>query len=253
MPVIQVEGRDVHVQELNKGAAETLLLIHGMFSNLSLYYFNIAPELAKHFHVVMYDLKSHGMSGCVTGGYDLQSMTDDVVALMGALKLSRVHLAGYSFGGLIALKMALRFPEKLGKLVIIEAPDPSDDKTREIMDEYDRDFLEHYINNFTDPSRPKMSRRQLERNHQRYEYLFNQTSIKSDLLNEKLFFSDPAITGLAKETLLLYGTASNCMPAGRQLQSAISGARLIAVTGDHNVPVQEPLTIGLRISEFLTM
>ena len=96
MPVIKVNHRDVHIQELNKGAAETVLLIHGMFSNLSVYYFNIAPVLAEHFHVVMYDLKSHGMSERALEGYDLNSMTDDLYALMEVLNLNKVHLAGYS-------------------------------------------------------------------------------------------------------------------------------------------------------------
>jgi esterase len=143
MPVINVETRAVHVQELNKGAAETVLLVHGMFSNLSVYYFNIAPILAKHFHVVMYDLKSHGMSEKIADGYDLNSMTDDLSALLDQLELSSVHLAGYSFGGLISLKMAARFPDKVKKLAVIEAPDPNDDKTRDIIDEYSREFLEN--------------------------------------------------------------------------------------------------------------
>ncbi|HTF28129.1 MAG TPA: alpha/beta fold hydrolase, partial [Flavitalea sp.] len=156
MPIIKINNRDVHIQELNKEATETVLLIHGMFSNLSVYYFNIAPILAEHFHVVMYDLKSHGMSERTLHGYDLNSMTDDLYALMETLDLNTVHLAGYSFGGLIALKMALRFPEKLKKLAIIEAPDPSDEKARGIIDDYSREFLEHYVENFTDTTKVKM-------------------------------------------------------------------------------------------------
>src|SRR5882757_3928108 len=110
MPVIKVNNRDVHIQELNKGAAETVLLVHGMFSNLSVYYFNIAPILARHFHVVMYDLKSHGLSERTAEGYDLESMTDDLLNLLDSQGFDQVHLGGYSFGGLIALKMASRFP-----------------------------------------------------------------------------------------------------------------------------------------------
>ncbi len=115
-------------------------MVHGMFSNLSVYYFNIAPALAGHFHVVLYDLKSHGMSERVAAGYGLDSMTDDLLALMDALQLDKVHLVGYSFGALISLKMAMRFPERIDKLVMIEGPDPADDKTRDIIDEYSREF-----------------------------------------------------------------------------------------------------------------
>lgn len=250
MPVIQVNQREVHIQELNKGAAETVLLIHGMFSNLSVYYFNIAPVLAAHFHVVMYDLKSHGMSERVLEGYDLDSMTDDLCALMDVLKLKKVHLAGYSFGGLIALKMAMRFPEKLGKLVVIEAPDPNDEKTRGIIDDYSREFLEHYVENFTDTTKVKMGKRQMERNHRMYEYLFYQTSIKDDMILESGFFSTPEMNALEKDTLLLYGSASNCLQAGIQLNTLISRSELIPLDGDHNIPIQQPEMVANIVAGF---
>jgi esterase len=250
MPVITVNNKSVHIQELNKGAAETIILVHGMFSNLSVYYFNIAPLLATKYHVVLYDLKSHGMSEKVLEGYDLESMTNDLLALMGVLNLQQVHLGGYSFGGLIALKMAIRFPERIKKLAIIEAPDPNDDKTRGIIDEYSREFLEHYVENFTDTTKVKMGKRQMERNHRMYEYLFYQTSIKTDMKLEKDFFGSQAIETIKQATLLLYGTDSNCLNAGKQLDGLIENASLIAVPGDHNIPIQQPLVIAEALLNF---
>src|ERR1044072_9968694 len=98
---------------MNAGAPETILMVHGMFTNLSIYYFNIAPILAQQFHVVLYDLKGHGMSGRSSHGYDLQTMSNELVELMDNLGLDTVHLAGYSYGGLIALKAAMCFPERI--------------------------------------------------------------------------------------------------------------------------------------------
>jgi len=250
MPVINVETRAVHVQELNKGAAETVLLVHGMFSNLSIYYFNIAPILAKHFHVVMYDLKSHGMSEKIADGYDLNSMTDDLSALLDQLELSSVHLAGYSFGGLISLKMAARFPDKVKKLAVIEAPDPNDDKTRDIIDEYSREFLEYYVQNFADTTKSKLGKRQMEKNHRMYEYLFHETSIKSDMIRERDFFSAAEIDDISQETLLLYGANSNCLEAGKTLKKKIKRVELMEVDGDHNVPIQQPVSIGNLMETF---
>lgn len=250
MPVIKINNRDVHVQELNKGAAETILLIHGMFSNLSVYYFNIAPLLAKHFHVVMYDLKSHGLSERTAEGYGLESMSNDLLELIKSLGLKRVHLAGYSFGGLIALKMAMRFPELVDRLAVIEAPDPSDDKTRDIIDDYNREFLEYYVQNFTDSTKVKMGKRQMERNHRMYEYLFHQTSIKSDMLAEREFFHTPGLRRIPQQTLLLYGSDSNCLPAGLRLKERLGHCELEKIAGDHNIPIQDPLGVGARMSVF---
>ncbi len=242
----------MHIQELNKTASETVVLVHGMFSNLSVYYFNIAPILATRFHVVLYDLKSHGMSEKTLTGYDLDSMTDDLFALLNTLKVTQVYLGGYSFGGLIALKMAIRFPSLIKKLVVMEAPDPSDEKARGIIEEYSREFLEYYVENFTDTTKVKMGKRQMEKNHRMYEYLFYQTSIKDDMILEKNFFEDEAIKKLNQKVLLLYGLTSSCINAGKYLNQQIENSSIQFVDGDHNIPIQEPQIIGEALLNFFT-
>ena len=252
MPVIKVNNRSVHIQEFNKGARETVLLVHGMFSNLSVYYFNIAPILAQHFHVLMYDMKSHGMSEKCPDGYDLDSMSDDLSDLMDAMHLKSVYLAGYSFGGLVALKTAMRYPERIKKLAIIEAPDPNDDETRGIMEIYSKEFLVDYINNYTDTTRMRMGKRQLDKNHKMYEYLFNETSIKADMNNERSFFASPFIDQIPHDTLLIYGKDSNCLSSGRKLYHRIPRSKLVLIEGDHNVPIQQPAETGQRLKDFFT-
>ena len=250
MPVIKVNHTSVHIQEMNKGAKETILLIHGMFSNLSVYYFNIAPILAKNFHVVMYDLKSHGMSGKSQYGYDLNALTDDLLALMEALDLKAVHLVGYSFGGLVALRMAIRYPGRVKKLAVIEAPDPGENEKLGIIDMYSKEFLIDYINNFTDTTKIKMGKRQLEKNHRMYEYLFNETSIKSDLKKERTFFAEKEIAVIKQDTLLLYGKDSDCVPSGQTLYDRLTRSKLVLLDGDHNLPIQQPEDTANRLKDF---
>lgn len=252
MPIITINNKKVHVQELNKEAEDTVVLIHGMFSNLSIYYFNIAPILAQYFHVVMYDLKSHGRSERTPAGYDLENMSSDLIAMMDYLQIKKAQLVGYSFGGLIALQTALIAPERVGQLVIIEAPDPQDEKARDIIEEYSKEFLENYIANFTDTTKVKMGKRQLEKNHRLYEFLFNETTIKADMAKEKLFLHHGPISELQIPTLLLYGSASNCKPTGEWLESQIDTAELKFIDGDHNIPIQEPIQIAETIVQFLT-
>ena len=133
---------------------------------------------------------------------------------------------------------------------MIEAPDPNDDKTRGIIEEYSREFLEHYVANFTDTTKVKMGKRQMDRNHRMYEYLFEQTSIKRDMIQESGFFNAPEINAMKKDTLLLYGSASNCLEAGKRLNKKISRSNLIPLDGDHNIPIQEPVMIAELVSGF---
>ncbi len=252
MPIITVKQREVHIQEFNKGADQTVVLLHGMFSNLSLYYFNIAPILAQSYHVVMYDLKSHGMSGRVRDGYDLDSMSSDLLDLLDYLKLAQVSLVGYSFGGLIALKTTVVAPQRIDRLVVIEAPDPQDEKARGIIDQYSKEFLEHYVTNFTDTTKVKMGKRQLEKNHRLYEFLFYQTSIKADMIREKYFLDDIHSSKINQATLLLYGAQSNCKVTGEMLKERLATAQLELIPGDHNIPIQQPIPIAETIVRFLS-
>jgi len=249
MPVVDLQHTRIHLQEMNTGAAETVLMVHGMFTNLSIYYFNIAPVLAQRFHVVLYDLKGHGMSGRSGHGYHLQAMSDELMELMEVLQLDTVHLAGYSYGGLIALKTAARFPGKVKKLAVIESPDPYEQETMSIVDIYSKELLLHFIKGQPGPAL-QPGKRQLERRHRMYEFLLKESSIRQDMQQERHFFRSREIAGIPHDTLLIYGASSDCLPAGRQLQEKIRRSRLVLVNGDHNIPVQQPITIGHALKNF---
>ncbi len=252
MPVIPVNGLSLHVQELNPAGTHTVVLIHGMFSNLAVYYFHIAPLLAQYRHVMMYDLRSHGLSESVTSGYGLDAMADDFYALLNARELTeKVDVIGYSFGGLVALNCAIRFPSRVGRVAVIDAPNPADQHTRDIIDVYSREFLANYLTNFTDTTRIRMGKRQFEKNHRKYEFLFHQTTIKTDMLRDAAFLEHAPLHCI-DSCLLLYGRSSNCLQTGFLLRDRIGNARLEILEGDHNLPVQSPEQVSGVLIEFLT-
>lgn len=250
MPVVNIHNTTVHYQEMNRGAAETVVLVHGMMSNLSVFYFNIAPLLATQYHVVMYDLKGHGLSSKSTEGYNLQTMAQELIALLDALHLQRVHLAGYSFGGLIALKTAILYPQRIGQLAIIEAPDPSDQDTLARFEAYSKSTLTDLIDQATRAQGRQLSKRQLERNYSTYEFFLKRTSVKADMQKEKDFFSDTAISDIPHTTLLLYGIDSNCNHAGPYLHRQIKTSKLAWINGDHQLPVQHPAVVAHTLNDF---
>lgn len=250
MPVIQVNGRLVHYQQLNEQAADTVLLVHGMFSNLAVYYFHIAPILAQRFRVVMYDMKGHGMSDRAETGYDLEAMAADMQSLIETLDLPAVHLAGYSFGALVALKAALDYPQRIRRLVLIEGPDPADKRMLEGIAQYNKDMLLDYVEKNDSRILQNGGKRRLEKMHRRFEYLFHETTIRNDMQREHAFFKDAAIAGLPHDTLLMYGRSSACVKAGELLHSRISKSEMVLIDGDHTLPVQQPALIGNTLTTF---
>lgn len=251
MATIQVNNKKIHVLEMNRESAQTIVLIHGMFTNMSVFYFNIAPELAKHFHVVLYDLQSHGMSERVDSGYNLEAMSDDLIALMDELDLKKVHLVGYSYGGLIALKTAMLHPHRVEKLAVIESPKPDEGEAPEILQKYGNEFIDQYLSNYAESTSLKPGKRQIEKNKKLYEYLFNHTSIKEDFNMDNDLFDIIADNPIKVPTLLLYGLDSDCLSAGDILKNIIPDSSFLKGQGDHNLPVQDPLWISNQLLDFM--
>lgn len=251
MSIIQINNRGTHVLEMNHGASQSVVMIHGMFTNMSVFYFNIAPVLANHFHVVLYDLKSHGMSERADNGYNLDAMSEDLIALLDHLNLSKVHLIGYSYGGLIALNTSMFYPERADKLVVIESPKPDEGDTTEILRKFGNEFIDQYLNNYKESTSLQPGKRQIEKNKKLYEFLFNHTSIKEDFDRDNDLFDKITDHPVNCPALLLYGSGSDCSPAGDYLKSLIHGSILEKTEGNHNLPVQQPQWISDQLIKFL--
>jgi esterase len=100
------------------GEGEPLLLIHGLFGSLE----NLgalARPLAETFKVYSLDLPNHGRSPHVNS-MNLKSMTDDLLAWLDEQKLQQVHLLGHSLGGKVAMELALRHPQRVKSLIVLD-------------------------------------------------------------------------------------------------------------------------------------
>jgi 2-hydroxymuconate-semialdehyde hydrolase len=104
------------------GSGFPVLLIHGSGPGVSAYanWRLVMPELAKTRRVVAPDMVGFGFTERPEGiHYAMDVWVAQAVALMDALKLSRVDLVGNSFGGALALALAIRHPERVRRLVLM--------------------------------------------------------------------------------------------------------------------------------------
>jgi len=76
------------------------------------------PQLAQRFRVLRYDTRGHGRSSVTPGDYTIEQLGRDVIALLDALKLDRVHFCGLSMGGMIGMWLGVHAPERLDRLVL---------------------------------------------------------------------------------------------------------------------------------------
>ncbi|MFC0504771.1 alpha/beta fold hydrolase [Micromonospora costi] len=102
------------------GTGRPLVLLHGGLCSGEMFA-PILPTLADHHQVILVDLQGHGRTADVDRPLDLTLMADDIAALIDHLGLQKPDLVGYSLGGGVALQVAVRHPQKVGRLVTASA------------------------------------------------------------------------------------------------------------------------------------
>src|SRR2546429_9717809 len=80
------------------------------------------PALAEGRQVIGVDLQGHGRTADIDRPIRTELMADDIAALIKHLKLERPDIMGYSLGGGVAVHLAVRHPELVGKLVVVSTP-----------------------------------------------------------------------------------------------------------------------------------
>jgi pimeloyl-ACP methyl ester carboxylesterase len=100
------------------GSGTPLVLTHGLGDNLQ-FWDAVAPALAERHQVIRWDVRGFGASDKPPGPYSAAGFAADLLALLDALELDRVHLAGISMGGVIAQRFALEHAERLRSLVLV--------------------------------------------------------------------------------------------------------------------------------------
>jgi pimeloyl-ACP methyl ester carboxylesterase len=103
------------------GTGEPLILLHGGLGAISMFGPNL-PALAEHRQVIAVDLQGHGRTADIDRPISTEYIAEDIAALIRHLNLERPDLMGYSLGGGVAVLVAIRHPELVGKLVMVSTP-----------------------------------------------------------------------------------------------------------------------------------
>ena len=109
-----VNGARLFYEE--QGAGETVLLLHGIGSSGLDWEYQV-PEFAKHYRVIVPDLRGFGRSEH-RPPFSVEQWAADAWALLDSLGVERCHLLGYSMGGAVAMQMALDQPRRIQRLVL---------------------------------------------------------------------------------------------------------------------------------------
>jgi len=120
MPKAKLDDISLYYEVHGKGAP--LLLIAGLGSD-SASWMGIVRKLSARFRVVTFDNRGAGRTSVPDEKYSVRQMVEDTVKLLDRLEIGRAHIIGHSMGGYIAQELAVRYPERVDKL-IFEATAP---------------------------------------------------------------------------------------------------------------------------------
>ena len=116
VPIVQVN--DIAVYYEIHGSGTPLVLIGGLGADTTLHK-GIIEGLAARHQVIALDNRGAGRTDKPDSAYTIEMMADDTAGLMDALSIPHAHVLGISMGGRIALELALSYPDRLDKLILV--------------------------------------------------------------------------------------------------------------------------------------
>jgi pimeloyl-ACP methyl ester carboxylesterase len=114
----EVNGINLYFETI--GAGRPLILLHGGLGSGEMFG-PTRPTLAERHQVIAVDLQGHGRTADIDRPIDIRLMADDIAALIDHLGLDKPDIVGYSLGGGVAFFTAVKYPEKVGRLVMSSA------------------------------------------------------------------------------------------------------------------------------------
>lgn len=131
MPRISANGIEIaYTDQGPRDGGLPVVLIHGFPYSQAMWDGQVAALSGEH-RIITYDLRGHGESEATAGPYTMELLAEDLKGLLDALDLQQVILGGFSMGGYVALAFYRAYPERVGRLLLLDTrhlPDPEQAK-----------------------------------------------------------------------------------------------------------------------------
>jgi pimeloyl-ACP methyl ester carboxylesterase len=202
-----------------------LVLIHGGGSTIESNWGRILPLLARARQVIAIEEQGHGHTAAIDRPFTFENSADDVAALLDHLKVERADVMGFSNGGNIALRVGLRHPNKVNKLVAISAMYRRDGMIPGFWD----GFVNPDISMMPEPL--KAADRKINPDPRHLQQLFEQDVKRMATFTD---WPDTDLSGIAAPTLVVVGDHDIVLPEhAMKMARLLPRGRLMIVPGDH--------------------
>jgi pimeloyl-ACP methyl ester carboxylesterase len=118
---IPSNGTTLHVRIGGSGPA--VVLLHG-FGDTGDMWAPLAADLVRDHTVIVPDLRGFGASARPAGGYDKMTQAADIAGVLDTLHVARADVVAHDIGNMVAFAFAARYPDRISRLVLMDAPIP---------------------------------------------------------------------------------------------------------------------------------
>jgi 3-oxoadipate enol-lactonase len=254
-----IEANGVSLRYVVEGIGKPIVLIHEMGGTLESWGL-VAPLLASHRRVIRYDTRGAGFSEKIRGALQIDTMTDDLVALLDGLGIrEKIALAGTAVGGAIALHTAFRFPERIAAAIVtspaISIPPANRAATLERVATFEREGVRTVFEGTAENGYPA----ELRTDRARFEG-FKARWLANDPSSFAAVYRMLAGMDLSGElasikcpVLVIGGEFDRGRPPGRvkPVAQAIPGAQFKVLPTGHYAALQTPELVAGEIAAFL--
>ena len=255
---ITVFGQKINYVEA--GSGPTVILLHGLGGSTQAWQFNITP-LAEKYHVIVPDQIGFGKSDKPLVNYRIRTYVDFLDQFCKQLKIERATLVGNSMGGWIAAAFTAAFPDRVDKLVLVDAagyapPKDLDTRTFWSLNPTTREGMKvlaakvFYNKAFqTDAAIDMAIAARLAAGDG-----FTIKSITESILRGEDFLDDTVKT-IKRPTLIVWGREDGLVPLaeGERFQKDIAGSKMVVFDQcGHVPPVEKPGEFNAVVIKFLT-
>ncbi|KAF0222834.1 MAG: alpha/beta hydrolase [bacterium] len=103
---------------LSYGSGYPLIILHGLFGSLDNWH-TLSKSFAEHYQVFSLDQRNHGRSPH-SDEFNYSILVEDILDFIDQQNIATAHILGHSMGGKAAMQFALRYPNRVSKLIIAD-------------------------------------------------------------------------------------------------------------------------------------
>lgn len=263
MPFLNVNRTELYYEDQGAGP-EAIVFAHSLLFNCRMFDDQV-NALKDQYRCVKFDFRGQGRSEVTRYGYDMDTLARDAMSIIEQLDCAPCHFLGFSMGGFIGLRLAIRRPELIRSLILVDTsadPEPRENLRKyKLLNLVTRWIGPRAVANqvmpimFSQGFLADSDRSDLRKRWRRYlvdNHRIGVTRAVTGAINREGVYE--LLDKISVPTLILVGEEDIATPAekSKRMHKRIPNSRLVTIpNAGHMSPVEEPKAVTIALKEFL--